>query len=56
MQGKYSIHGMRVTNTDAVSYQSKSPEKYLETNDQDNKKKYFHACIKNWRHFTPLVA
>ena len=30
-QGTYIIHDMSVVNTDAISYQSKPPEKYLET-------------------------
>ena len=29
-QGTDSIHNMRVVNTDATSYQSKTPEKFLE--------------------------
>ena len=56
MQGKYSIHDMCVVNTDAVSYQSKTPEKCLETAEQENKKKkYLHACLKNCWHFTPIM-
>ena len=38
-QGMDSIHEMRVFNTDSVSYQSKTPEKCLETADCKNKKK-----------------
>ena len=38
------IHDMRVMNTDAVSYQSKTPKKFLETSERDINKKYLHAC------------
>ena len=45
MQGKSIIHDMCVVNTDVVSYQSKIPEKCLETSDRNNKKKYLNACL-----------
>ena len=40
MQGTDSIHNMRVVNTDATSYQSKSPEKCLETAKKAKKELY----------------
>ena len=55
-QGKDSIHDMRVVNTDAISYQSKTPENFLETVNRKNKKKYFHACLNKRRRFNPSVA
>ena len=38
-QGTYSIHDMRVVNTDTVSYQFRKPEKCLETNESKKKRK-----------------
>ena len=42
-QGMDSIHEMRVTNTDSVSYQSKTPEKCLETAECEKKRKYLNT-------------
>ena len=47
---------MCVVNTEAVSYQSKTPEKCLETVDREKKKKYLNACLNKRLHFTPFVA
>ena len=55
-QGTESIHVMRVVNTDAVSYQSKTPEKCLETAKREKKKKYLNAYLNDHQHFTPFVA
>ena len=44
-QGTGSIHDMRVVNTDAIYYQFKTPEKCLETDEQEKKKKYLRACL-----------
>ena len=52
MEGAGSIHDMRVLNTDAVSYQSKTPEKVLVTAEREKKKKYLHSCLNKRRHFT----
>ena len=46
IQGTDSIHDMRVVNTDATSYQSKSPEKCLEIAEKAKIKKYIDACLK----------
>ena len=56
MQGTYSIHNMRVVNTDTVSYQYKTPEKCLETTDHKKRKKYLHACLNEHLYVTPFVA
>ena len=53
-QGTDIIHDMRVMNTDAVYYQSKPPEKFLETAERQNKKKYLNVCLNERRHFTPF--
>ena len=55
-QGTDSIHNMRVVNTDAVSYQYKTPEKCLETADHEKKRKYLNTCLNERRHFTPFFA
>ena len=47
---------MRVLNTDAVSYHSKTPEKCLETAECQKKKKYLSTCLNDSRHFTPFFA
>ena len=51
-----SIHGMRVVNNDAVSYQYKTPENCLETVKQEKKRKYLNNFLNECRHFTPVVA
>ena len=56
MQWTDSIHDICVVNTDAVSYQSKTPEKCLDTAERKKKKKYLHACFNKRWHFNPLVA
>ena len=38
-QGTDSIHDMRVVNTDAVSYQSKTLDKCLDTSKHEKKRK-----------------
>ena len=55
-QGTDSINEMRVVNTDATSYQSKTPEKCLKNAEKEKKKKYLNACLKNCRNFTNFVA
>ena len=42
-QGTDSIHDMCAGNTDAVSYQSKTPEKCLETAEREKKSNYLNA-------------
>ena len=56
IQGTDSIHNMRVANSDATSYQSKSPENCLETDERENKKKYIYACLKHNCYLTPFVV
>ena len=51
-----SIHDMRVMNTGAVSYQSKTPENYLDTANRDKKKTYLNACFNERRHFNTFFA
>ena len=51
-----SIHEMCVVNTDATTYQSKSPNMCLETAEKAKKKKYLVNCFKQHRHFNPLVV
>ena len=52
-QGTDSINDIRVVNTDAVFYQSKNLEKFLETADMY---KNLHDCINERRNFSPFVA
>ena len=44
-QGTDSIHDICVMNTDAASYQSKTPKKCMETTESEKKKKYINACL-----------
>ena len=55
-RGTDRIQYMRVVNTDAVSYQSKTPENCLDTTECKKKRKYLNACLNERRHFTPFVA
>ena len=55
MQRKDSVHEMCVVNTDAVSCQSKIPEKCLETAEREKKKNHLHDCLNTRRHFTPFI-
>ena len=50
------IHDIRVVNTDAVSYQSKTPEKCLETSERKKKRNSLTACLNDRRHFTPFIT
>ena len=54
-QGTDSIHDMRVVNTGTAFYQSKTPEKFLETNKRLKKRKYINSYLNKRRHFTPFV-
>ena len=49
------IHDMHVVNTDAVYYQSKTPDNYLETADCKKKKNYLQAYLNERRHFMPFA-
>ena len=51
-----SIHDMCVMNIDAVSYQSKTPEKCMETAWREKKRKYLNYFLNERRHFTPFFA
>ena len=54
-QGTYSVHDMRVVNTDALSYVHRSPEKCLHEAERGKKKMYLEACLHQRRHFSPFV-
>ena len=56
MKGAYIIHDMRAVNTEATSYQSKKPEKCLETAEKAKKKKDLDTCLKHCCNFTTFVA
>ena len=46
IQGMDIIDDIRVRNTDATSYQSKSPNKYLKTAEKTKNKNYLDAFLK----------
>ena len=45
---------MRVSDTDAKLYKSKSSAKVLEAAEKEKKDKYLHACLQRRRSFMPL--
>ena len=54
-QGTDGIHDMHVVNTDAVYYQSKTPDNCLENADSKKKKNYLQAYLNERRHFMPFA-
>ena len=56
MNGTNSVHNMRVVNTDAKYYLSKTPEKCLQEAAREKKKIYLEACLQQRRQFSPFVA
>jgi hypothetical protein len=50
------IIDVRVTDTDAKSYKSRTPAKVLESQEREKKKKYLEPCLQRRRHFTPFVV
>ena len=55
-QGTYSVHKMRVVNTDTLTYQLKAPEKCLYEAEKGKKNMYLEACLQQRRHFSPFAA
>ena len=55
-QGMDSIHDMLFVNSDAVSYQSKTPEKCIDNAKREKKKKYLNTCFNEHQRFTLFVA
>ena len=47
---------MRVVITNAISYQSKTPEKFLETVELENNQKKLAAFLNERQHLTPFIA
>ena len=46
---------MRITDTDAKSYQKKEPTEVLEQHEKETKDKYLQNCLEMWKDFTPMV-
>ena len=55
-QGTESVQNMRVVNTDALTYQTKAPEKCLYEAEKGKKKMYLEFCLQQRRHFSPFIA
>ncbi len=55
-RGTNCIIDVRVTDVDTVLNRSKDPHKVLNTHEQEKKKKYLEACLKQCQHFTPFVV
>ena len=54
--GTYSVHNMRVVDTDAKSHHMKTPEKTLQKVEREKKRMYLEACLQQRRNFSPFVA
>ena len=54
--GIYSVHDMRVVNTDARSHLEKPPEKFLQEAERAKKRIYLESRLQQHRHFLPLFA
>ena len=52
--GQSCVLDVRVSDTDAKSYKSKSSAKVLEAAEKEKKDKYLHACLERRRSFMPL--
>jgi hypothetical protein len=50
-----AIFDIRVTDTDAKSYQGQSAQKSIARQEKEKKDKYVDACVERRRQFTPLV-
>jgi hypothetical protein len=46
---------MRITDTDARSYQKKDFGKVLLQHEKEKKDKYLQTCLEMWKDFTPMV-
>jgi hypothetical protein len=46
---------MRITDTDARSYQKKEFGKVLLQHEKEKKDKYLWTCLEMWKDFTPMV-
>ena len=55
-QGKYSVHDMRVVNTDALTHRKKDSENCFHEAERCKHKMYLEACLLNRRHFSPIFA
>jgi hypothetical protein len=49
------IVDVQVTDMVAKSYWSRDPNKVLATQEREQKKKHLQSCLKQHKHFTPLV-
>ena len=54
--GTYSIHDIRVMNTDALPHWKKSPDKCLQKSEKYNKKKYLDSWFQQRHHFSPFFV
>ena len=50
------IHNMRVINTDALTYQRRLTEKYIQTVEKDKNQKYLDAFLQCWHRVSLFVV
>ena len=55
-QGTDSVHDMHCLNTDALTYQSKAPEKCLHDAEKGKKNMYLEACLQKRWNFSPFFS
>jgi hypothetical protein len=53
--GVHSVD-VRVTDTDASSYQARDPASVLKSQEKEKKRKYLAACLEQRLHFTPFLV
>ena len=54
-RGQTAIFDVRVTDTEAPSHRGSDPDKVLARYEKEKKGKYLDACLRQRKHFTPLV-
>ena len=50
------IIDVHVTHTDATSYRDCEPDKVLQLQEREKKKKYLNNCLQQYQTFTPFVV
>ena len=55
-RGTHCVVDVRVTDTDAKTYQARDPIKILASQEKSKKSQYLESCLHSRRHFTPFVV
>ena len=54
--GTEIIHEMHAVNTDTLTYQGRTPEKWIHSIQRETKRKYLEACLQQKFHFYLFVV